>query len=144
MGNPGNVGGTGRPPSTLREKLEGSFENRVGILEQIADGEPVEHFEASFLHILPHVRCPKCESQMEATDPAALFMLSIPAKRSARPGDRIKAIDTIGKYGPGAKTEINVVSPDVIARLNTQVDIIASRPVWDSGELLDRLSEVWK
>lgn len=36
-GKPGNVGGTGRPPSAIRERLRGSFEQRIAILEEIAD-----------------------------------------------------------------------------------------------------------
>lgn len=50
----------------------------------------------------------------------------------------------LAKYGLGEKTELTVVSPEIKAKVQVQVDIIASRPVWDSGELLDRLSEVWK
>jgi hypothetical protein len=34
-----NKGGTGRPPSVIREKLRGSFDKRVKVLEQIADGK---------------------------------------------------------------------------------------------------------
>ena len=144
-GNPGNKGGTGRPPTILRDRLEGSFSDRVGVLEAIADGEPVEHFEASFLSILPHVKCPHCESPMEAGDPAAAAMLSIPAKRSARPVDRIKAIDTIGKYGPGTKVELTTVSPDVQARIQSMIALISSQPRWESAILLDRLgTEVWR
>ena len=33
-----NAGGTGRPPSAIRERLRGSFEERIAILEEIADG----------------------------------------------------------------------------------------------------------
>lgn len=32
-----NAGGTGRPPSEIRKKLRGSFEDRVKVLEAIAD-----------------------------------------------------------------------------------------------------------
>ena len=42
MGNPGNAGGTGRPPSVLRERLRGSLEQRVGVLEAIADDPEVD------------------------------------------------------------------------------------------------------
>jgi hypothetical protein len=38
-GTPGNRGGTGRPPSIIRERLRGSFEQRVKILESIADDD---------------------------------------------------------------------------------------------------------
>jgi hypothetical protein len=36
-GNPKRNGG--RPPSVIREKLRGSFDKRVKVLEQIADGK---------------------------------------------------------------------------------------------------------
>ena len=32
-----NGGGTGRPPSAIRERLRGSFEERIEVLEEIAD-----------------------------------------------------------------------------------------------------------
>lgn len=37
VGNPGNVGGTGRPPSEIRERMRGSLDARLHIAEQIAD-----------------------------------------------------------------------------------------------------------
>lgn len=37
VGNPGNAGGSGRPSSALRERLRGSLERRVQVLEEIAD-----------------------------------------------------------------------------------------------------------
>lgn len=36
-GAPGNAGGTGRPPSELREKMRGSLEERLHVAEAIAD-----------------------------------------------------------------------------------------------------------
>lgn len=63
-GNPGNVGGTGRPPSALRALLRKSFEERIIILEQIVDNP----------------------------DTSA--------------NDRIKAIDTLARYGLGPTKEV--------------------------------------
>lgn len=40
-GNPGNRGGTGRPPSAIREQMRGSFEERIAVLEEIADSPAV-------------------------------------------------------------------------------------------------------
>ena len=37
-GTPGNAGGLGRPPSAIRTYCRGSFEQRIPILEAIADG----------------------------------------------------------------------------------------------------------
>jgi hypothetical protein len=147
QGAPANpVPGTGRPPSFLRDRLTGSFEQRVEVLEAIADGLAVEEFETDFASILPHVKCPKCETQMQASHPKAQAMLTIRGKRTARPGDRIKAIDTIGKYGPGQKIEnvMTVVSPEVVGRLNQTLRVIASRDTWNANDLINRLEEVWK
>ena len=36
-GVPGNVGGTGRPPSEIRKRLRGDFDRRRKILREIAD-----------------------------------------------------------------------------------------------------------
>jgi len=41
-GKPGNTGGSGRPRSALRARLRGSFEERVAVLEGIAD-DPTAH-----------------------------------------------------------------------------------------------------
>ena len=42
-GQPGNRGGLGKPPSALRERLRGSLDERVVVLEQIADDESATH-----------------------------------------------------------------------------------------------------
>lgn len=41
-GNFGNRGGTGRPPSLVRQVCRGAFANRIATLRQIADGEVPE------------------------------------------------------------------------------------------------------
>ena len=38
-GNPGNKGGTGRPPSKVRTKCRDSFEERLPFLEGVVDNE---------------------------------------------------------------------------------------------------------
>lgn len=37
VGNPGNKGGTGRPPSAVRKACLLAFDKRIKVLEQIAD-----------------------------------------------------------------------------------------------------------
>lgn len=74
-GNNGNKGGIGVPPSAIREYCRGSFAQRVPILEAIADGEVME------------------KMQLEGSDD------EIEVIRSAKVTDRIKAIDTLAKYG---------------------------------------------
>lgn len=143
-GVPGNRGGPGRPPDAIREHLRGSFDERVGVIEDIADGTPVTNADVPLINILPHVICPKCgEVKMEAKDPATLFMVSVRGKVSASPSERIKALDLAAKYGMGTKDEITIVSTDVRGRIDRQVSLIASRPTWTREELLTQLSEVW-
>jgi hypothetical protein len=38
-GTKGNKGGTGRPPSVIRQKLRGSFEDRIMVIAAIADDQ---------------------------------------------------------------------------------------------------------
>lgn len=69
-----NAGGPGRPPSALRATCRASFAARIKILEDIADGEPIVK-----------LRGPDGETTI--------------GLGSASPADRIRAIDTLGKYG---------------------------------------------
>ena len=99
-GVPGNRGGTGRPPSVLRERLRGSFADRVNVLEEIAD------------------------------DPAM------------QTGDRIRAIDLMGKYGLGVTREVSL--HEVQAKLQTTVNLIRETLASEVAEpLLNRLRAVW-
>ena len=74
-GTPGNKGGTGRPPSAIREHCRGSFAERVKVLETIADGEVIE------------------KMLVEGSDG------EIEVMKSARVTDRLKAIELLAKYG---------------------------------------------
>jgi hypothetical protein len=58
--------------------------------------------------------------------------------------DALGYANFLAKYGLGEKNELTVISPEIQAKLQTQVSIIAGRQSWDSQELLDQLSEVWK
>lgn len=103
QGAPANpVAGTGRPPDAIRARLRGSFEDRIALLEQFADG----------LMEAPHA-------------------------------DRLRAIDMLAKYGFGVKDEVTLVHPDVKARLDAQVQLIASKATWATEELLTALNVVW-
>lgn len=44
-GNPGNKGGTGRPPSEIRAAMRRSLDQRLVIAEQIADDTTADHGE---------------------------------------------------------------------------------------------------
>jgi hypothetical protein len=63
VGNPGNRGGTGRPPSAVRARCLGSFDERIHVAEEIASS-----------------------AQYEA-------------------GDRLRALDLLGKYAGLQKVE---------------------------------------
>lgn len=57
--------------------------------------------------------------------------------------NRLQFADFLAKYGLGTNSTLQIVSPDVIARLERQVSLIASRDEWTSEELLAELREVW-
>ena len=96
----GHRGGPGRPPSTLRERLRGSFEDRVTVLEEIADDE------------------------------------------AADPQDRIRAVDTLAKYGIGTLREMSVES--VRDRLSDTLQVLREElPPEQAAHIINRLREVW-
>jgi hypothetical protein len=103
-GVPGNAGGTGRPPSAIRETARLMFDERLPKLANIADGR----------------------------------------SKKVRTGDRLRAIELLGKIGLDDAAGIDVVHPEVIMRVQNTRKLIASRPTWDSEELLTALHEVWK
>lgn len=56
---------------------------------------------------------------------------------------KAQGIDILAKYGIGATGTVTIVSPDVLQRLERQAMLIASRPEWDSRDLLVALREIW-
>jgi hypothetical protein len=143
-GKLGNKGGIGRPPSELRARLVGTFAQRVGVIESIADGAPVKVVEVPLLTLLQYATCPRCGDALTPTVSVAdAVMTQIRVTESASPGDRLKALDLAGKYGLGVKEEITVTSPDVVTRLQRQVSVILSRETWSAADLLTALDEVW-
>lgn len=99
-GVPRHRGGPGRPPSALRERLRGSFEDRVTVLEEIADDE------------------------------------------AADPQDRIRAVDTLAKYGIGTLREISVER--VRDRLRDMLQVLREElPSEQAAHIINRLRAVW-
>lgn len=142
-GMPGNAGGPGRPPSIIRERLRGSYEQRIAVLEQVADGEAMERVEVPLATVLPHARCPKCEGPVEAKDAATLVLISVEGTRSARVAERIAALDQMAKYGLGTTKELTV--DHVRGRLEETYRVLLAELPADLFERVNaRLSEVWQ
>lgn len=139
-----NAGGTGRPPSIIRERLRGSFEERIAVLESIADGEPVERVDVPLAAVLAHARCPACDGALKPTaDPATLALLTVEGRRSAKPRDRTGAIDLLAKYGLGTTKELSV--EHVRGRLEETYRVLAAELPADVFARVDAaLAEVWR
>lgn len=123
-----NVGGTGRPRSALRDRLTGSFEDRITVLEHIADGK-VEVRLVGVCEACGHEGDPLTLDEIKAATPAI--------------ADRLKAIDLMGKYGPGSVKEL---SADVVRdKLTQTIRIISEALAPEQAEaLLVRIEPVWK
>jgi hypothetical protein len=134
---------TANAGSRLRGKLEGSFEDRIGVLEAIADGSPIEEVRLDVAELLPHVDCPKCHGALQVKPGHGEATIKV--LRTARAGDRIKAVDIIGKYGLGQKVDnqITVVHPDVIDRLSQTLMLIGSRASWERERLIAEMEKIW-
>lgn len=148
QGAPANpVAGTGRPPSELRARLRGTMADRIGVVESIADGEPMQKMTVPLLSVMQHVRCPKCGEGMKtiSKDIVEIMSLTIVAKVSASPRDRLSAIDLAAKYGLGTKDEISMVSPDVVARLERQAQRFIAELEPGALEVVRRIvDDVWQ
>lgn len=138
-----NKGGTGRPPSVIRESLRGSFADRVAVIESIADGAPIQHIRVPLIAVLPHVVCPNCgEQEMHANDPSSLLTVEFEALASASPRDRLAALDLQAKYGLGALKEVSV--ENVRERVGQTLDVIrTSLPTEQAVALVNALRPIW-
>lgn len=142
VGNPGNVGGPGRPPSAIRELCRGAFAERVPVLTAIADGEPVQNGDVPLLRVLEHAHCPKCGDHLQPNSLPDALLVSVRGKVSASPGERTKAIDTLGKYGLDARTQLSV--DDVKERLRATVALLRAEFAPDVIEpVLARVRLLW-
>lgn len=57
--------------------------------------------------------------------------------------NRLQFADFLAKYGIGATGTVTHISPDVVSRLERQAMLVASRPQWDSRELLLQMRDIW-
>jgi hypothetical protein len=115
-GLPGNAGG--RPPSALREAMRTALSARLGVLQDIADGRAIRRV--------------KVGAEGEETE---LWV-------SPDPGDRIRALDVLAKYGLGAATDVTV--DQVRERLGRTVEVIRRRlPAELSAAILNEMRTIW-
>ena len=126
---PGNTPGTGRPPSVLREKLRGSFEDRLHVAEEIADGR--------FVPNMP----PAAAAMAAALGGEDAGTNPVMAEYAA--SDRLKALDLLGKYGLGTTQGVSV--DYVTDRLENTYRVLVEEldaPTFD--RVSTRLAHVWK
>lgn len=141
VGNPGNTGGSGRPPSVIRERCRGSFDRRIPVLEAIADGEASERIEVPLALLLRHAHCPKCEGKLVADKLEEALLVSVTGKVSPKARDRSQAVDILGKYG---LTAGRVDQEEVRLRLARTVQKIVELTDPDTAEtLLAALDKIW-
>lgn len=57
--------------------------------------------------------------------------------------NKLQFADFLAKYSIGATGTVTHISPDVINRLERQAMLVASRPSWDSAELLQAMRDIW-
>lgn len=97
-----NKGGPGRPPSAIRELMRLHLVDQIPTLVDIARGEPVVKIKLA-----------------DGTDTGSTV--------SATPGDRIRAIETLAKYGLGS--QIQAPTGEDGEEMPVQVIVIGQREV---------------
>lgn len=144
-GMPGNRGGIGKPKSLVRQRCRDSFDERIPVLEKIVDGVPIEHVQIPLAAVVGLLTCPKGCGPMVPIDPGMALTQTVDATKSARASDRIRAMEQLGKFGVGERTEQvhTLVSPDIRGRLARMGEVIRSRPNWPTAELVEALRPIW-
>lgn len=136
-----NVGGTGRPPSAIREHLRGSFDHRIAVLESIADGDVLQRIDVPLPLVLQHAECPNCRSKLRATDRSA-NLVRIEGKISASPKDRIASLRLMGDLGLASVHPIT--KEQVTEKLRAMIDALRNElPTAVFENLLPKLKKVW-
>lgn len=136
-----NRGGSGRPPSVIREQLRGTIAERAGMLEQIMDGVPLQRTRVEVGLLAPFVECTKCgESTIRPKGAAA--GIEIEAIVSASPKERIAAYDTAAKYGLGALKEVSI--ENVRERVMATLEVIRQHcPAQQATTIVNALRPIW-
>lgn len=139
-----NRPGSGRPPSVLRDRLRGSYAERMAFLDAVVDGAVMQRIEVPLVAVLPHVVCPNCgESPVVPKGTATALMVSIEARASASVKDRIAAMEQMAKYGLGQLKEISV--ENVRERVQETLRIIGQHCSPEQAETIYQMLEpVWR
>ncbi|MFL5580926.1 MAG: hypothetical protein ACJ8AO_11170 [Gemmatimonadaceae bacterium] len=129
----------------MRRALVGSFDERIPVLEAIADGEPVQRTRVPLAAILQHASCPKCGDALRSDlDVASTALIEIDGRTSATPKERICAIGVMGQYGLGPQHALSresvkekVLETDVVLRRALAPEAYAAvtrelRDLWNS------------
>jgi len=95
------VAGPGRPPSVIRAALAQSFDVRRRIYEEVADGEAIERIEVELEEVAGLLVCEGCGAGFVPKKDTPVDRMVIRAWRSARTRDRLRAMDSMGKFGIG-------------------------------------------
>ena len=138
----GNVISPGRMRLETREMCRAAFHGRLEKIEAIADGEPVIIAEVPLGEFLKHAECPECGEKLRLRK-GQKKKVRLQAVTSASISDRLRALDTLGKYGLGTQsteTEGTVTDEDVeelVAGL-----ALASEPFLREDDL-KRFADAW-
>lgn len=141
-GTKGNKGGTGPPASVIRAACRLAFSERVPLLQALADGEALKRIQVPLAFVLQFAACPRCGGQLkkmaEAKSPEHII---IEGSESASPGDRIRSVDALGKYGMSD----NVSKDDVRGKLSETIAVIRQyAPAEAAVAILADLQSVWQ
>ena len=130
-GTKGNKGG-GRPRDAIKQAyVELLSEHGVALLRNILTGKVTVPLERKCEH------CGKKPTRPRP-DPAELLEL-VPDLNT-----RLRALGEANRYGLGGREELTLVHPEVTTRVQATLRLIASRPSWDSEELINELgASVW-
>jgi hypothetical protein len=138
-GNYGNPGG-GRPPSAIRLRCRGSFEERIPVLEQIADGEASEKIRVPLNAVLHLLTCPKCAGPLQPIEDVTRWV-EVDGTVSPKARDRIEAIKNLAHVGLDAG---RADAEDVRHRVaQTIATIRAVLEPEDAEKVIQAIEPVW-
>lgn len=140
-GTPGNGGGTGRPPSAIRDRFREALDKRLPVLEDVADGQVIQRIEVPLFAVLEHAGCPKCGSGLKPNEVSDLLTVTVVGRVSASPRDRILAIKGMADVGMTAN---HLDLQEVRHRLRETLAVIRTELSGkDAERVIGRLKPVW-